>query len=95
VSSIEAAAMFSSGRVSFVVPGTGTIHGFCASSPARAICAAVACFRTPTYSSRSTTGLYAFRASDVKRGKLLRLSLPPKVVVSSILPVRKLLPSGL
>ena len=41
------------------------------------------------------TGLFALRASGVKRGKLVRLSLPPKVVVSSILPVRKPLPRGL
>ena len=29
-------------RCSFVVPGIGTIHGFCASSQASAICAGVA-----------------------------------------------------
>src|SRR5205814_4447884 len=38
VSSIAAAPMFSSSRCSFVVPGIGTIHGFCASSQASAIC---------------------------------------------------------
>ena len=36
--------MFSSRRWSFVVPGMGTIHGFCASSQASAICAGVAFF---------------------------------------------------
>src|SRR6266542_747942 len=45
VRSMSAAAMFSSTRWSFVVPGIGTIHGFCASSHASAICAGVArCF---------------------------------------------------
>src|SRR5437588_8388321 len=33
------APRFSSSRCSFVVPGIGTIHGFCASSQASAICA--------------------------------------------------------
>ena len=75
-----------------MVPGIGTIHGFCASSQASAICAGVARFWAPIFSSRSTTGRFALRASGVKRGKLVRLSLPPKVVVSSILPVRKPLP---
>src|SRR5256885_4178907 len=37
VSSTEAAPRFSSRRCSFVVPGIGTIHGFRASSQARAI----------------------------------------------------------
>jgi hypothetical protein len=37
VSSTAAAPMFSSRRVTFVVPGMGTIHGFCASSQASAI----------------------------------------------------------
>src|SRR5260370_13654349 len=39
VRSIAAAPMFSSRRCSFVVPGIGTIHGFCARSQASAICA--------------------------------------------------------
>jgi hypothetical protein len=39
VSSTAAAPRFSSRRFSFVVPGIGTIHGFWASSQARAICA--------------------------------------------------------
>jgi hypothetical protein len=33
VSSTSAALMFSSGRCRFVVPGIGTIHGFCAPEP--------------------------------------------------------------
>ena len=36
--------MFSSRRCNLVVPGIGTIHGFCASSHASAICAGVAFF---------------------------------------------------
>ena len=46
VSSTSAAPMFSSRRSSLVVPGIGTIHGFCASSQASAICAGVAFFRS-------------------------------------------------
>ena len=42
VSSTSAAPRFSSSRCSFVVPGIGTIHGFCASSHASAIWAGVA-----------------------------------------------------
>jgi len=42
---MSAAAMFSSRRASFVVPGMGTIQGFWASSQASAICAGVAFFR--------------------------------------------------
>ena len=42
VRSTDAAPMFSSSRSSFRVPGIGTIHGFCASSQASAICAGVA-----------------------------------------------------
>jgi len=44
VSSTFAAPTFSSRRCSFVVPGIGAIHGFCASSQASAICADVAFF---------------------------------------------------
>ena len=87
--------MFSSSRESFVVPGIGTIHGFWASSQASAIWAGVARFRSPISRSRSTTAWFAFRASGVKRGTMLRKSVLSNVVVSSILPVRKPLPSGL
>jgi hypothetical protein len=44
VSSTEVAPMFSSSRCIFVVPGIGTIQGFCVSSHASAICAGVAFF---------------------------------------------------
>ena len=87
--------MFSSSRCSFVVPGIGTIHGFCASSQASAICAGVAPFRSATRPSRSTNAWFALRASGVKRGTVLRKSVLSNVVFSSILPVRKPLPSGL
>ena len=43
-SSSSAAPRFSSRRCSLVVPGIGTIHGFCASSQASATCAGVAPF---------------------------------------------------
>jgi len=42
---MAAAPMFSSRRCSFVVPGIGTIQGFCASGQAIAIWAGVAFFR--------------------------------------------------
>src|SRR2546421_12399860 len=72
LSRIAAAALFSSRRASFVVPGIGTIHGFSASSQASAICAGVACFRCAIVRSTSTRGRFAFRASGVKRGTRLR-----------------------
>ena len=95
VSSTAAAPRFSSRRCSFVVPGIGTIHGFCASSQASAICAGVAFFRAAIVPSRSTSAWFALRASGVKRGTMLRKSVLSNVVLSSILPVRKPLPSGL
>src|SRR5258708_4724942 len=49
------APIFSERRWSFVVPGIGTIHGFCSSSQARAICAAVGLFRPRIPPSRSTS----------------------------------------
>ena len=54
-SSIAVEPMFSSRRESLVVPGMGTIHGFCASSQARAIWAGVALFCTATLVSKSTS----------------------------------------
>jgi hypothetical protein len=44
VSSTAAASVFSIRRWSLVVPGIGTIHGFCASSQASAIWAGVTFF---------------------------------------------------
>jgi hypothetical protein len=78
-----------------VVPGIGTIHGFCASSHASAICAGVAFFRSANFVSHSTNVRFAFRFSAVKRGTTLRKSELSNVVVSSIFPVRKPLPRGL
>ena len=86
VSSTAAAPMFSSRRCSFVVPGIGTIHGFWASSQASAIWAGVACFRAAISPSRSTRAWFAFRASGVKRGTMLRKSVLSNVVFSSDLP---------
>jgi hypothetical protein len=57
VSSTESAPMFSSRRCSFVVPGIGTIHGFCASSQASAICAGVAFFRSAMLAEQIDQGL--------------------------------------
>ena len=95
MSSNRAAPRFSSSRCSFVVPGIGTIHGFCASSHASAICAGVACFRSANAFSQSTNARFAFRFSAVKRGTTLRKSVGSNVVFSSIVPVRNPLPSGL
>jgi hypothetical protein len=87
--------MFSSKRCRFVVPGIGTIQGFWARSQASAIWAGVAFLRSAMLPSRSTSARFAFRASGVKRGTVLRKSVLSKVVFSSILPVRKPRPSGL
>jgi hypothetical protein len=87
--------MFSSSRSIFRVPGIGTIQGFWASSQARAICAGVACFPPAIRLSRSTTAMFAARASAAKRGEMLRKSVALNVVLVSILPVRNPAPSGL
>jgi hypothetical protein len=55
VSSMASAPRFSSNRVSFLVPGIGTIQGFRVSSHANAIWAGVAFFRAPSSRSKSTT----------------------------------------
>ena len=63
VSSSSAAAMFSSSRCSFVVPGIGTIHGFCASTQrARPAPASRPCARRSVRAS-STIARFAWRAS--------------------------------
>ena len=67
------APMFSSRRSSFVVPGIGTIHGFCARSQASAIWADVAFFFEANVAIRSTRARFALRAS-ARSGKLPRLS---------------------
>ncbi len=58
--------MFSCRRDSLVVPGIGTIHGFCASSHANAICAGVAPLPAAMRPSRSTSAWLA-------EGRLRRL----------------------
>src|SRR5271165_3081317 len=55
VSSTASTPMFSSRRCTFVVPGIGTIHGFCASTQASAIWAGVAFFRSAIAPIRSTS----------------------------------------
>src|SRR6267142_145631 len=87
--------LFSSRRDNLVVPGIGTIHGFCASSHASAICAGVAFFCSAILPSRSTNALFALRFSGVKRGTTVRKSVLSNLVSSVILPVRKPLPRGL
>ena len=94
-SSIEAAAMFSSSRCTFRVPGIGTIQGFVpAARPARSARA------LPPSAPRSRRAgrpgpdwLAGPRARS--GGRVLRKSELSNVVFSSILPVRKPLPSGL
>ena len=68
---------------------------FCASGQASAICAGVARFRSAMRFSSSTIAMFAARASAAKRGEMLRKSVPLKVVLVSIVPVRKPAPSGL
>ena len=57
IGALLTAALFSSRRCSLRVPGIGTIHGFWASSQARAICAGLASCCAPMRSStRSASG---------------------------------------
>src|SRR3954465_11277083 len=67
------APRFSSSRWRFVVPGIGTIHGFCASSQTRAICASVAFLRAANVFSHSTNARFAFRFSSVKRHDIAKI----------------------
>src|SRR5208283_2907230 len=89
-----AAPRFSSSRCNFVVPGIGTIHGFCASNQAIAICADVAFFCPAMLPSTSTRAWFAFRFSSLKRGTMLRKSVLSNFVLSLIAPVRKPFPNG-
>ena len=67
--------MFSSSRCSFVVPGIGTIHGFCASSQASATCAGVASLRSAIALQQVDEGAVGpARLGSVKRGTVLRKS---------------------
>src|SRR6266567_4651678 len=92
---MKAAPLFSAKRFSFVVPGIGIIHGFCASNQANAICAVVAFFICAILPSKSINAWFALRASGVKRGRMLRKSLLLILVFSFILHVRNPLPNGL
>ena len=62
----------------------GTIHGFCASTQASAICAGVACFRDAIAPTASTIAWLALRFSGEKRGTVLRKSVLEKVVVGQL-----------
>ena len=94
MSSTAAAPRFSSRRCSFVVPGMGTIHGFWASSQARRSGPGSPFSARRPRPSRSTRARFAFIASGVKRGMVLRKSVLSSFVPSSIFPVRKPLPEG-
>jgi len=82
---------FSSSRCSMVVFGIGTIHGFWASSHARAIWARDTFFLFAIRSSTSTRFWFASMFSTRKRGTMPRKSLLSNFVFSLIAPVRKLL----
>lgn len=71
-----------------MVPGIGTIHGFCANNQASATWAGVALFRAAMLPRRSTIAWFARSTSGAKRGSLLRESLLSKAVSSVIFPVR-------
>ncbi len=73
----------------------GTIHGFCASSQASAICAGVAFLSSATRRIRSTRAWFFSMASGVKRGRMWRKSFSASLLSLPIAPVRKPLPSGL
>ena len=72
-----------------VVPGMGTIHGFCAISQASAICAGVACFRSAQRFTSATSCRLCGRFSGEKRDSMPRMSPSAKRVFASIAPVRK------
>jgi hypothetical protein len=69
--------------------------GLLRQQPREAICAGVAPSRSAKDFSHSTNATLAFLFSSVKRGTTLRKSVASNVVVSSIFPVKKPLPSGL
>jgi hypothetical protein len=95
VSSIEAAAMFSSRRLQ--LGGAGDRHDpwLLRQQPGQRDLRRRRALLLADLFQQVDQGRFALRASGVNRGKVVRLSLLPNVVVSSILPVRKPLPSGL
>ena len=96
VSSISAAPIFSSSRWSLVVPGIGTIHGFCARSQASAICAGVAPLRPPISVEQVDERLICLASLRREAGEACCGSrVLSNVVFSLMAPVRKPLPSGL
>ena len=96
LSTKSAAPIFSSSRLTLVVPGIGTIQGFCASSQASAICAGVAPLLlaiSPSTSTSALVGLAALRAETWNA--VADIAARRTCVLASIVPVRKPLPSGL
>ena len=77
------------------MPGIGTIHGFCASSQASAICAGVAFFCLPMAVEQIDEGLVGLAGLGREARQRAAEVVLSKLVLSSILPVRKPLPSGL
>ena len=74
VNRTASAPMFSSMCAICVVPGIGTIHGFCAISHASAICAGVAFFRSAQRFTSSTSARLCGRFSGENRDSTLRMS---------------------
>src|SRR5512133_3784579 len=88
------ASMFSRRRSILRVSGIGTMFGALASSQASATWPGVTPVRAAISLTRSTTGWLAARASGVKRGNRLRMSLAAKDWSLVTVPVRKPWPSG-
>ena len=96
VNCTAAAPMFSTMCAICVVPGMGTIHGFCAISHASAICAGVARLRSAHFFTRSTSarlwGTFSRREPGLAPCGCRR---PRNRVRASMAPVRNPTPSGL
>jgi len=71
---MSTAPKFSAKRCGFVVPGIGTIHGFCANTQAKAICAVVAYFLRAKSFNKANNFSLAIRASSVYLGKTFLMS---------------------
>jgi hypothetical protein len=88
-----AAPMFSNICAICVVPGIGTIQGFCAISQASEICAGVACFRTAQLLAKSTSARLWGRFSGENLDSILRMSPSANRIFASMAPVRKPTPN--
>ena len=95
VNRTAAAPVFSSMCAICVVPGMGTIQGFCAISHASAIWAGVARFRSAHVLTSSTSFRFWGRFSGENRDSPLRMSPSANRVLASMAPVRNPTPSGL